>query len=47
MLQKFHPDVTKYLTLFSKNQFQTFSYIHTQKFKESFKVELRKTLFKN
>ena len=28
MLQKFHLAVTKYLTQFSKNQFQTFSYIH-------------------
>ena len=28
MVRKFHPAVKKYLTLFSKNQFQTFSYMH-------------------
>ena len=35
MLQTFHQVVTKYLTLFSKSRFQTFSYIH---------INLRETL---
>ena len=45
MLQKFHLAVTKYLTQFSETNPK--HSLTKQKFKGSFEIELRKTLFKN